>query len=129
MENENVFAKRLRFLMESRNVTQTELAKCVGVTRQTISKYELGLSTALEWKNLAKIAKYFRVSTDYLVGLTSEIRDRKHWISVEDISEGLGLSLKTVKDLISVKNGWKKPTKVTEIILMADAINRQEAPK
>lgn len=98
------FPYRLRELREEKKVSQTELAERVGVTRQTISKYELGLSTALEWEHLAKIAKYFSVSTDYLVGIS---REKTASVDVIGAAKTTGLSehsietLKYCRDIVS----------------------------
>ena len=63
-----VFAKRLRELIESTGVSQAELANSVSVTRQAINSYTLG-NTVPNSDVLTDIAKYFDVSSDYLLGL------------------------------------------------------------
>lgn len=63
------FPQRLRYLMEKQNVTQQELGNSLQKTRQAIGYYADG-SSSPDWETLAKIAKYFKVSTDYLLGLT-----------------------------------------------------------
>lgn len=69
VSKEDIFATRLRELMNNPpKTTQQELARYLGVQRQTISGYMLGRSSP-DWKNLAKIAKYFNVSADYLLDL------------------------------------------------------------
>lgn len=64
-----VFPTVLRSLMERRNVTQYRLANIVGKTRQTVSYYCDG-SSSPDWKTIVKIADFFGVSTDYLLGKT-----------------------------------------------------------
>jgi SAM-dependent methyltransferase len=49
-------------------VTQQELADCIGVSFQTISKWETGVSMP-DITVLALLADYFQVSTDQLLGL------------------------------------------------------------
>lgn len=67
-----MFPQRLRYLMEKQNVTQQELGNSLQKTRQAIGYYADG-SSSPDWETLAKIAKYFKVSTDYLLGLTDTL--------------------------------------------------------
>lgn len=64
----NRFAKQLIYLREEAGLKQTELAKELGVTKQAISKWEKGLRET-DFDMLIKIAEYFNVTTDYLLGL------------------------------------------------------------
>lgn len=59
-------AERLRDLRESRGISQEALAEIIGVDRTTIVKYESGGSKPT--RNLKKLAEYFHVTTDYLLG-------------------------------------------------------------
>lgn len=78
-----VIILRIRGLRNEFNLTQEELGKIVGQTKSNISKYETG---ALEPGNdtLIKIAKYFNVSLDYLMG-NSDIRNPYKDQEVTDI--------------------------------------------
>jgi len=60
------FAKKLKFLRESRGELQTELAKILGVSRQAIGGYELGRNEP-NFKTLKKISIHYDVSIDYLL--------------------------------------------------------------
>lgn len=65
MLNENI--KRLR---KARNLSQVELAFELGITKQCVSNWENGyIQPSIDM--LVKIAKYFKVSTDYLLDLES----------------------------------------------------------
>nr|DAY19811.1 MAG TPA: repressor protein [Bacteriophage sp.] len=66
---DKIFPKRLRGLMETKNATQQELGEYLKKTRQAIGYYADG-SSSPDWETLVKIARYFKVSTDYLLGLT-----------------------------------------------------------
>lgn len=63
------FPSKLRDLLSERHVTQQELADICDVTRQSISQWQNGF-TSPDIAALRKIAEYFHVSTDYLLGLT-----------------------------------------------------------
>lgn len=58
---------RIRELREERGMTQDELAKVVNVSRQTISKWELGKSQP-DIESLWVLSNYFQVNIDVLVG-------------------------------------------------------------
>ena len=62
-----MFSKRLRELRESRNMYQKELAAELNVTMQTISGWEINRTTP-DYETLVKIANFFDVSTDFLLG-------------------------------------------------------------
>lgn len=65
------FPSALRTLMEERGETQENIAKAAGKTRQTISQYVNGISEP-GYDVLIKIADYFDVSIDYLLGRTRD---------------------------------------------------------
>ena len=60
---------RIRELREDRDLTQTALADYLGVRQTTYSKYELG-RIEVPVEVLIKLADYYQVSLDYLVGRT-----------------------------------------------------------
>lgn len=67
----SAFPRTLRALMENRvpSVTQSELGKAIGKTRQAVGYYSDG-SSSPDWDTLVKIADFFNVSVDYLLGRT-----------------------------------------------------------
>ena len=68
---ENIFGERLKKLRHSKGITQKELAEQLQIGRSSIAEYEAGKKTPTG-PVVAKIAKYFSVSTDYLLGLTDD---------------------------------------------------------
>lgn len=60
--------KTIKELRKDSNLSQTGLANIIGTTQDTISLWELGKSLP-DINMLIKLAKYFNVSTDYLLGL------------------------------------------------------------
>lgn len=61
---------RIRDLREDKDLTQTYLAKLLGCTQQTYSRYESGEIT-IDIYNLIKLAEFYDTSCDYLLGLTN----------------------------------------------------------
>ena len=58
---------RIKDLREDRDLRQTDLAKATGIDQRTISNYETGKSSPDAYA-LIKLADYFNVSIDFLVG-------------------------------------------------------------
>ena len=63
------FRIRLDQLMQERNISAAELARAIGLSRVTVHKYRSGDITP-PITSVCKIARFFGVSTDYLLGLT-----------------------------------------------------------
>lgn len=63
------FSEKLKKLRKDKKITQEELAKIINVERSSIGKYESS-NTIPSNDTLIKIATYFNVSIDYLLGKT-----------------------------------------------------------
>lgn len=61
-------AEKLKMLRESKGMSQEDCAKALGIDRTTYVKYENGGSIR---RNVEKLARFFQVSTDYLLGRTN----------------------------------------------------------
>lgn len=70
-EKEKNMVKNLRELRRKCGMTQKELGNVVGLTQQTINKYENG-NAEPNIRTLIALADYFETSVDYLIGRTSE---------------------------------------------------------
>ncbi len=62
---------RIRDLREDRDLTQAEIAKVIGTTQQQYSKIETGKAD-ITGDKLTLLAKFYNVSTDYILGLSKE---------------------------------------------------------
>jgi len=60
--------ERIDMLRQEKGLSLNALEKQSGLTRQTIEKWQNRCKPSVD--AIAKIAKYFGVSTDYLIGLT-----------------------------------------------------------
>lgn len=67
---------RIRDLREDRDLIQTAVAKILGCTQQTYSRYESGEIT-IDIYNLIKLADFYGTSCDYLLGLTDTFKPYK----------------------------------------------------
>lgn len=60
--------KKIKMLREQRGITQTELAKYINSTKQTIFKYESGIITNIPMDKLITIAHVLGCTPAYLLG-------------------------------------------------------------
>ncbi|MCL2369990.1 MAG: helix-turn-helix domain-containing protein [Firmicutes bacterium] len=63
------FGERLKELRQERNLSTTELGEIIGVTNGTVSRWENN-KTEIISQHIITLAKFFEVTTDYLLGLT-----------------------------------------------------------
>lgn len=83
MENNSFNKFRLRDLRRENNLTSRDLAKLLNVSQPTITRWENGLQEPSK-KNVKKLASYFNVSSDYLLGLTDEREPYKKPMKFEE---------------------------------------------
>lgn len=88
---------RVRDLREERGLTRKELAEHSGVNESLLGRIENNKNKKVSDEAVQALAKFFSVSTDFLLGLT-DIPDRKNY----DIEE-LGLSAESAKLLYTGK--------------------------
>jgi transcriptional regulator with XRE-family HTH domain len=60
--------ERIKELRKEKDMTQSELSILLEVDSSLISKWELGKKRPV-YEDLIKMAKYFGVTTDYLLGV------------------------------------------------------------
>lgn len=95
MLNENIKSLRLSY-----NITQVELAKRLGVSKQCVSNWENdNIQPSIDM--LVKIARFFNVSCDYLLGTGGG-----NCVSVEGLTEEQVAHVKLIiADLASAGRG------------------------
>lgn len=62
-----MFSKRLKTLRNEKGITQQELADAINISRSTIAGYEIE-NKQPSYEVIGKLANFFSVSTDYLLG-------------------------------------------------------------
>ena len=62
---------RIRDLREDMDLTQADIAKVIKTTQQQYSKIETGKAD-ISGEKLILLAKFYKVSADYILGLTNE---------------------------------------------------------
>lgn len=67
---------RIRDLREDMDLTQKQIADYLNVKQNTYSQYENG-QRQLPLQSLIALARYYKTSTDYILGLTDERKPYK----------------------------------------------------
>ena len=83
---------RIKDLREDRDMRQSDLAAATGIDQRTISNYETG-KTSPDAYALIKLADFFDVSIDYLVGraVTSNSLEEKRIRTINKLIKELEL--------------------------------------
>lgn len=68
------FGEKLKTLRKAKGISQEQLALHLNVSRQAISKWELG-SSLPEVENIIEISRFFDTSIDYL--LKDDLQDKE----------------------------------------------------
>lgn len=85
--------KRIKLLRESAGMTQTDLAKKLGITRSSINAWEMGISVP-STQYIVELARMFKVSSDYLLGIDNTVSIDASGLSDEAVS--------TINSLINI---------------------------
>jgi transcriptional regulator with XRE-family HTH domain len=83
-----MLSKRIILLRKRENLTQVGLAQKLSISRSRLSQYELGARQP-DNEMLQKIAEFFNVSTDYLLGISDNPNTSKEdtYDSIEQINQ------------------------------------------
>ncbi|MDD2401972.1 MAG: helix-turn-helix transcriptional regulator [Clostridia bacterium] len=96
------FGRKLKKLREKKEITQQELANLLKVGRSTIAGYETK-NKQPDYDKLQKLANYFNVSIDYLIGesASSIIEDKLEELemTLEELAKKSGVPLAFFKNL------------------------------
>jgi transcriptional regulator with XRE-family HTH domain len=103
--------KKIRELRATRNMTQAQLAKRIGMTTSAVSSYEVS-DRQPSYDVLIKIAKQFNVTTDFLLGLT------KH--NDDDTISVFGLCAAQKETVQQIIETYQKFNEISLMVLNAD---------
>ena len=104
-----IFGEKLFELRKQKGLSQEELSFKLNVARQTISKWESGITTP-DMENLIKISKLFEVSIDELVGNENDINKQVSELNNNNIKNDNSLDSNIIK--------VKKKNKVIKILVL-----------
>lgn len=75
--------EKLKQLRKEKNLSQVEMANILNVHQTAVSQWEQGRTTP-DMQTLIKIADYFQVTVDYLLGKNSETVDSYNFLTVSE---------------------------------------------
>lgn len=110
-----MLSENLKSFRKAKGFTQEELAARLNVARQTISKWEKGLSVP-DADTLIRVAEILEVSTSKLLG--SQVKENVDETTIEDIAE----QLSRVNEQLAIKNRrshriWKTLAIIVAVII------------
>ncbi|HEU5140628.1 MAG TPA: helix-turn-helix transcriptional regulator [Bacillales bacterium] len=73
---DNILGSRIKYLREMHNYSQKQMAAQLDITNVQLSRYETG-SRKPDPETIARIANFFEVPTDFLLGLATSVHDPK----------------------------------------------------
>lgn len=97
------FGDKLKELRKREKMTQSDLSNKLNINRVTITKYETGERTPTT-DDIISLAKYFNVSTDYLLGITDNATTDT---DLQAVCNYTGLYEKTVEKIQFLKSRGK----------------------
>ena len=106
-----IIGDRLKELRKDKRITQAGLAKVLNTQRSTISAWENQISSPSDEMKL-KMAKFFNVSLDYLMGLIKEDLPytRENVIVLpRGYTPEMKEDLLYLYDMVNIKYGLKRP--------------------
>jgi len=126
-----MLGKRLLYLRNKHELTQEKLAKILCMSRSTYAQYEVDRRKP-DYDTLQRIADYYKVSTDFLLGRTEDsVMEECNFPSrLKMIRELNGISLKQLAENLNVsqadvsqfETGGKYPDPTT-LKVLADSLN------
>ncbi len=123
--------EQIKYIRETYDTTQQELAKYLKLSKSSISHYEKN-DRDIPMRNLSKISDYYNLSIDYILGITSikKYNDLKKGIHLptagnrlKEICEDLKYSnVKLAKELNTTESNIRKYKTGQTLILTAFAL-------
>ena len=103
MATNSVFSDRLTIVREERGIKRQKAADDLGITRASLEYYEKGMRKP-DTEMLLKICEYYKVSADYLLGLSNAQITATDDEQLKTVCDYTGLSEKSVKGLKDQRN-------------------------
>lgn len=99
----NIIGGRLKHLRKQKGVLQDKVASYLDISRTTYSGYERG-EIIPPYSKMMKMAEYFDVTIDYIMGVTNDAKSENSFKNVPDIIEQLTIiSNELADDTAAVK--------------------------
>ena len=87
----HLFGDRLRELRKNKNISQEDIGELCGVAKTTISNWENNI-TQPPIETITKLAQYFNVTTDYLLGFNQDDLDKIERLKIACQEAGISVA-------------------------------------
>lgn len=95
-----MFSKQIKLLRTNKGLTQVEFAKIFNIATGTIAMWETGKRQP-DFNTINKLAEYFNVSTDYLLGVEQQPKPKKIGVKIPVLGEvQAGVPIEAIQDII-----------------------------
>lgn len=112
-----MFGNRLKELRKSKNLSQEKLAEILGASNNAVYNWEVGRSQP-PIEIITKLAEYFNVTTDYLLGFSKdnldEIEKLKIALKEAGMMVGDDLTMEELEKALKIVEMMKDNKKDTE---------------
>ena len=93
----NIIGGRIKYLRRQKGVLQIDIANYLDISRTTFSGYERG-EIIPPYTKMLKMAEYFNVTVDYIMGVTNDAKSENSFKDIPDIIEQLTIILNELTD-------------------------------
>lgn len=111
---------RLKELRKELGLTQEELGKQVGLANNTISRYETGINEPPKFETWQKIADFFNVPVDYLMGISKD----RSTLTIDDLNPEEQEAYERITDMLSQEYPQTRPefnwSKIGQLLINSD---------
>lgn len=95
-----MISEKLKELRKNQNLTQSDIAKKLGITRSSVNAWELGISIP-STRYVVELSELFGVSADYLLGIPGTST-----VNVDGLSEKEVGVIKEIIECLKNKKDW-----------------------
>ena len=134
----HLFGDRLKELRKNNNLTQDDIAKMFNVTKNAVYSWEVN-KTQPSMEIIVALAKYFNVTTDYLLGLNKNDIDEIDKLNIALREAGMVNSNETLKkeeielaidQVRQYKQLWKRvndlPNKYPDTVIKQEKVDNSK---
>lgn len=91
--------ERIRNLREKADISQTDLAKMVDISKQTLYKYEMNVVTNIPSNTIEKIASALQTSPAILMGWENILNPKSDTFSLNDFEKKIIIAYRQADDI------------------------------
>ena len=111
---------RLKELRKELGLTQEELGEQVGLANNTNSRYETGSNEPTKFETWHKLADFFNVPVDYLLGISKD----RSTLTIDDLNSEEQEAYERITDMLSQEYPQTRPefnwSKIGQLLINSD---------